>query len=69
MADRGDDFSFSRDIHITNGQYLYFHKTYGHQDCTTGTSGEVQSLENNQGATGDVITLISRDLKKCYNSL
>ena len=61
MVDRGSNFSFFKDIHIANGWYFYFHKTYDHQNCTAGTSKEFDSLKTNETGTGDVITLKSRN--------
>ena len=60
MVDQGGELSFLRDI--TNGWYLHFHKTYDPQIRITGTSGEVDSFEISQAATGDAIVLRSPDL-------
>ena len=56
MAYRGSEFSFFKDIRITNGWHLHFHNTYGHQSWTAGTSRKVDSLGTNQITTVDVIT-------------
>ena len=69
MADPSGNFSFFQNIHITNGQYLYLHKTWDHQNQTAGSSKEVDSLETNQTATGDIITSRSHEFKTRYNSL
>ena len=47
--------SFFRDILIINNCYLQFHKTYGHQNWTAGTSNQmwklIQVRDTNQAQT------------------
>ena len=49
---------------LTNGWYLHFHKTYGHQNWTADTSKEVYSLGTNQATASDTITCISHDFEE-----
>ena len=60
MADQGSQFSFSGDLHITSGLYIF---TYI-RSTTIKIEREVDSLETNQATTGDIITLRSRDFEK-----
>ena len=64
IAIRGCEFSFLRDVYATNGWYLHFHKTYDHQNWIVCTSREVHSLESNEAAISDLITLRSHGFRK-----
>ena len=53
----GNEFSFFRDINVTNDWFLHFYQTYDHQTWKVCTPIEVNIFETNQIVTGDVITL------------
>ena len=44
-VDQSDEFSFFRDIHVTNGSHLLFPKAYRHINRTAGAFRRVKSLE------------------------
>ena len=48
MADRGGELGFFQDIHITNDLHFHFHKTFGNQNWTAGTSEKVDCLRLTQ---------------------
>ena len=40
-----DEFSFFRDIHITNGWHVHLHKAYRHKNWTTGAFSRVSDFK------------------------